>query len=106
MKRMSDKRKAILEEKRGETEKMWGLFDYLWSKLPKQKKCQSCGGIIRGENLSLYWDHLLEKSKYPEFMLEEENIFFVCGDCHTQKTNGFPTPRHQMAIDRAKKLLL
>ena len=78
----------------------------LWSKLPKEKKCSSCGRRIYGENKPLYWDHLLERNKYPHLQYEEENMYFCCGECHTSKTNGWPKPNHKAAIEHAKQKFL
>lgn len=30
-------------------------------------------------------------------------MFFCCGECHTKKGNGFPTKKHQKAINKAKE---
>lgn len=96
------------EKDREEGARMWFFFSLLWSKLPKDKFCSSCGTPIWGENKSYYWDHLLEwkKDEYAHLKYEEENMYFCCGDCHTKKTNGFPTPKHKEAIEEAKKKLL
>lgn len=99
------RRKLTEEEKMDnklEAEKMWNFFLYLWEKI-KVKRCWACKKPIYGECLSIYFDHLLEKSVYEELKYEEENIFFCCGDCHTRKGNGFPHPVHAEAIEKAKQ---
>ena len=98
-------KKIPLQEK--PPSKMWEFFQQLWEKLPKKKTCWSCGCVIYGENSSLYWDHLLEKGleRYKHLAFEEKNMFFCCGECHQKKTNGFPTEKHQEAIDNAKQKL-
>lgn len=78
----------------------------LWNKMPKTKQCRSCGQKIWGEFSTVYFDHLLPKKKYPEFAFEEKNIYFCCGLCHNKKENGFPTPSHKEAIEKARKLLI
>jgi hypothetical protein len=90
----------------GEIDKMREFFNSLWEKLPKVKKCRACGKRIFGENLTIYWDHLLEKEIFPQFKYEPKNMFFCCPDCHTEKSNGFPKPLHLQAIEKAKKELL
>lgn len=82
-------------------EKMYALFDLHWDTHP-DKKCESCGKQLWGENLTIYHDHLLEKSVYPEFMYEIDNLFLVCLDCHTKKPSK-PTEKHLEAIEQAKK---
>lgn len=77
----------------------------LWKKMPYTKKCRSCGTKIWGEFLTLYFDHLLPKKKYPKFEFEEKNIYFCCGECHSKKENGFPTVNHKNAMEKAKELI-
>lgn len=88
------------------TWEMHNFFEELWGQLPKIKKCWSCGKRIYGENLSIYWDHLLPKEIYPELKYNKENMFFCCSECHDLKTRGFPTKKHQEAIERAEMELL
>lgn len=85
-----------------ETEKQWELFQEMWKELPDRKKCWSCDKPVYGQNKPLYWDHLLEKSKYPELRYEKKNLFFCCGDCHQKKNMGWPTQKHKEAIENAK----
>lgn len=82
-------------------EKMYALFDLHWDTHP-DKKCESCGKQLWGENLTIYHDHLLEKSVYPELMYAIDNLFLVCLDCHTKKPSK-PTENHLEAIEQAKK---
>lgn len=63
---------------------------------------------VSGEKLpkkfsTIFFDHLLERSKYPELEFEEENIILCTGDEHTKKSNGFPLPKHQELINKAKE---
>lgn len=81
------------------------LIQKWWDEM-KDRRCQACGKKIWGENKTLYWDHLLDKAKYPEFDLEKNNHFFCCWDCHTEKGNGFPKPKHLEAIEKAKEQFL
>lgn len=50
------------------------------------------------------FDHLLEKSTYPDIMYERWNIFICCFQCHGNKSNGFPGDKHKEAIERAKEI--
>ena len=105
LKRISDTRKALLEEKPKENPLHKWMYS-LWKSMPYKKFCKSCGTPIYGEFSTLYFDHLLEKKMYPEFTFEEKNIYFCCGNCHLSKTNGFPTENHKKAIEEAKSILL
>ena len=92
------------EEKQQQSEDiaaMWLLFEEHWEKKPH--RCENCDVQIYGENKSLYHDHLLEKSKYKELKYEIDNLYLVCADCHTRKTNGSISVRYQKAINNAKK---
>ena len=94
------KKKAV--EKKEYTNKDFKMFFDIWNK--RKQYCESCGKWLGNEPLSIFFDHLLEKSIYEELALIEENIFLCCGECHTKKTNGFPTTQHLTAINKAKQL--
>ena len=102
MKKISDKQKLKNELKKEETRKLhsWFLSD-IWEKRPHY--CEECNKWLGEEPLSIFFDHLIEKSSYPEFTYEINNIFLCCGECHTRRTNGFPYPKHKKAIEEAKK---
>ena len=100
----STKQKIKDVEKREYTSKQFSMFYDIWAK--RRHYCESCGLWLGNEPLSIFFDHLLEKSKYEQFALMEENIFLCCSDCHTKKTNGFPTEKHKKAIENIKKKLL
>lgn len=100
----SAKQKVKDAEKKEYNSKQFNLFYDIWAK--RKHYCESCGLWLGNEPLSLFFDHLLEKSKHPKLALNEENIFLCCGDCHSKKTNGFPTENHLKAINKAKTQLL
>ena len=66
--------------------KMWNFFLEIWKK--RIHKCENCGRWLGNEPLSYMFDHLLEKSKYPDLKYEEEDIMLTCLECHDNKTNG------------------
>lgn len=97
------------DSKNEETEKQFKLFLEIWDERKNQdgqNYCEVTGKILPKEALSVYFDHLLEKSKYPQFRFDKRNIIIVDGQIHSQKTNGFPHPKHEELIDKAKKELL
>lgn len=100
----SAKQKIKDIKKKEYTNKQFEMFYNIWSK--RRHYCESCGLWLGNEPLSIFFDHLLEKSKYPEFALVENNIYLCCGECHTKKTNGFPTENHKKTIKNIKDLLL
>ena len=85
------------------------LFFEIWNERKHSdgyNYCEVTGEKLGLEPLSIYFDHLLEKSKYPQLRFVKENIIIVDGDVHTKKTNGFPLEKHKLLIEKAKELLL
>lgn len=89
----SIKRKVLMSD-------MVELFEVHWD-THKDRCCESCGVQLYSNNLC-YHDHLLPKSKYPELTLEIDNLFLCCMSCHNKKEMGFPTEKHNEAINNAK----
>lgn len=69
----------------GKTHQMREMFLDIWKKRPH--RCENCNAYLGSEPLSYMFDHVLEKSKYPDLRYEEENICMLCLDCHSDKTN-------------------
>lgn len=89
------------EALKGYIEKRNAFFESIWSKRPH--KCVSCNKYLGKEPLSYMFDHLLEKSKYPELEFEEMNIAIVCLECHDNKTRGFPSKILQDLIKKVRE---
>lgn len=69
--------------------------------------CQECGCKLGKEPLTLYFHHLLPKSKYPKFRHTPENIMILCADCHVQaETDIDKVPKAKARTQEAVKLLL
>jgi 5-methylcytosine-specific restriction endonuclease McrA len=103
--KVSAKQKIKNNSKAEQTQLRKKMFLDIWSKLTK-KNCWSCNAYLGEEPLSIFFDHLVEKSKHPELDLVKENIYICCVDCHTKKTMGNPTEAHKKAIKEAKLKLL
>jgi 5-methylcytosine-specific restriction endonuclease McrA len=73
------------------------LFMSIWEK--RIHRCQHCGDSLGSEPRSYMFDHILEKSKYPQLSLEEENIWMVCMSCHDNKTRGIISEKYQEKIN-------
>ena len=82
-------------------EQMFLFFKELWKK--RRHNCENCGKWLGNEPLSYMFDHVLEKSKYPQLILEEDNIMFLCLECHDSKTRGFITEKIRAKIEELKK---
>lgn len=104
LKKVSKKGVEKIVSRVAEMKLMHEAFYTFWNSRPH--RCQSCGCSLGDVLHSYHVDHLLEKSKYPEFKLEPLNFYLVCLTCHNSKTNGKPTENHRLAIENAKKLLL
>lgn len=107
MKRTKLKKKNITIEERQirimEAHRQEVFFMTIWNK--RIHRCGNCGKWLGNEPNLMFFDHLLEKSMFPEFKWEEMNIFLACPICHANKTNGFPGVKHQEAINKMKELL-
>lgn len=89
------------------TERLQGIHEWMlgmWEDMPQPRRCKSCNTRIYGAFKSMYFDHLLDKSKYPEYDVKESNIYFCCAQCHWLKNNGFPTEKHLAEMKKALDL--
>ena len=75
------------------------FFMSIWNGRPH--KCEHCGKSLGSEPRSYMFDHLLEKSKYPDLKYEPENILLVCLECHDNKTRGNISEKYQEKINFA-----
>ena len=102
------KKKPVSAEKIKERDILRGedkaFYERIWANRPHF--CQVCSTWLGNTFNRMFPDHLLEKSKYPQFRHTEENIALVCPTCHGCKTNGHPKTKHVLLIEEAKKLLL
>ena len=104
LKKVSEKKKTEDPQiKKDQQEEDWKFYMELWNERPK--KCEVCGvPFFTEEPRSYYFEHLLEKSKYPELRHEKENVAFTCWESHGVKTNGHPKPKHLELINKAKEI--
>jgi len=82
-------------------QEMFDFFKALWNK--RKHECENCGKWLGKEPLSYMFDHLLEKSKYPQLTLEEDNIMLVCLQCHDEKSRGFASEKVRERIEKVKE---
>ena len=101
--RKKSKQQGVSSEKSSaDLDKMWEMFHKIWKERPHN--CQVCNAYLGKEPKNYMFDHLLEKSKYPDLKYFERNILLVCGDCHACKTDGHPKPKHLDAIIIVKEI--
>lgn len=77
------------------------FFLQIWEKDSKHE-CENCGKWLGKEPLSYMFDHLLEKSKYPDLAKEHDNIMILCLECHDNKTRGFLTDLIRQKIEKVR----
>lgn len=86
---LTSKKSSLLSQKLDKSSskflEMRQFFLSIWKK--KAHRCENCDAQLGNEPLSYMFDHVLEKSKYPNLRYEEENICMLCLDCHSDKTN-------------------
>jgi len=100
IKKVSKKGLIKKKEKKELLAKDWEFYLSLWNSRPHI--CQSCEIPLGDEPRTYMFDHLIEKQNREDLRHEEGNIFICCLECHSLKTNGFPTGRHGRAILKAK----
>jgi hypothetical protein len=101
LKKYSAKKKEQWAEEKKEKEKMWNFFMEIWKERPHRSEVSD--QWLGNEPLTIFFDHLLEKEKYPEIKYEKWNIALVTWSEHDAKGNGFPLPKHQQLIDEARE---
>ena len=92
-----------------ELEKMWNMFKEIYEerKSPDGKVYSQLSGIFIPDSEHSYnFDHLCEKSLYPELKFEKANILIVTADEHAAKGGGAQHSNYQYYINKAKKELL
>lgn len=86
LKRMSNKRKEKLEAEKQQLIDDKKFYMEIWSERPHV--CSCCNKYLGKEPLTVYFDHILEKSKYPELRHNKLNIWLLCMECHDNKSRG------------------
>lgn len=81
------KKSSKPSEKLDKSSLMRQFFMRFW-KENKQHVCEVCNKHLGDEPRTYMFDHVLEKSKYPELAFVEENIMYLCLGCHDEKTRG------------------
>ncbi len=90
--------KDQIVRKKDESTRMWELFMEIWNERPHFSEVSGDG--LGPEPSTVNFDHLLEKSKYPEVKYEKWNIALVTWEEHDAKGNG-QFPKHNELIAKA-----
>lgn len=85
MKSQKERRLERQRKKKEDSEKMWELFKSIWQKRPHYSELS---WIPLGREISsVYFHHILPKSKYEEAKFDEENIILLTTDEHGNVEN-------------------
>lgn len=78
------------------------FYSSIWDS--REHKCFNCNCSLGGEPLTLFFDHILEKSRFPDLRYEQDNIMLLCPDCHYNKTNAYYSEKiKQKILETAEK---
>ncbi len=77
---------TVRRERISQRNKDWEFYISIWDE--RLHICENCSCSLGSEPLTIFFDHILEKSKHPALRYEKNNIWLLCWECHTNKTNG------------------
>lgn len=95
------KTEAEIQEKKEQRERDWEFYQSIWEE--RKHQCEVCDERLVGEPLTVYFDHIIEKSQRNDLRYEKDNIALVCWNCHSNKTNGNIWPKYQEIINKTKE---
>lgn len=85
MKKISQKQREKNKEKKKLNEIMLSVFMDIWHK--RRHYSEISGRWLGKEPLTIFFHHILPKSKYPDAMFDEENIILLTVDEHGKVEN-------------------
>lgn len=88
MKKISEKQKKKIEERKKITARMMSVFMDVWH--VRRHYSEVSGRWLGKEALSIFFHHILPKEKWPEAIFDEENIILLTFEEH-QKVEQDPT---------------
>lgn len=94
--------KHLLDDLKKDIEEMQQFFLQIWKK--RTHKSEVSGDYLGSEALSVFFHHILPKSKYPESALDEENIILLTLLEHEQVENDMY--RYEEVNKRREQLIL
>ncbi len=82
MKRISDKQREKLAEKKKIQAIMHSIFMDIWNE--RKHNSEISGRWLGKEALTTFFHHILPKSKYPDAIFDAENIILLTSDEHAK----------------------
>lgn len=86
IKKISEKRKAKIEEERELRRKEYEMFEEIWKE--RGPRSEISGKFLGREAKSIYFHHCLPKSRYPEYRLDKRNIIILSFEEHQNVENN------------------
>ena len=81
----------------------------IWTKR-RDHRCENCGKPLGNTPFSYMFDHILEKGnkKYEFLKYNEDNLIYLCLECHDKKSRRFITDliRERIELIKTKYNLL
>ena len=99
MKSQKKRREDKKEEKEREKEMMWKVFEEIWSERPHYSEVSWTS--LGKEISSVFFHHILPKSKYKEAMFDKDNIILLTWDEHSSVESN-PTKYEEINKRRQK----
>lgn len=91
-------------EDKQEYVKLLSFYKQIWE---ERKHYSEVSGEWLGDVPKLiFFEHLLEKSAYPQFKYERRNVILCTANEHHLKSGGYPLEKHKELINKAKKELI
>ena len=85
MRRISEKQKKVLEERKKDTIRQFNFFITIWGK--RDHRSEISKRYLGKEALSVFFHHILPKENYPQARYDENNIILVTFDEHQKVEN-------------------
>lgn len=104
-KKISDKTRRT-QEARKEQRKDYPEFYQKHIEIARKKCCEECGGRLEGNANNIA--HVIQKSTNPETATDDNNILYLCQNCHTRYDRNLRVRQEmqvmKLAIQRFKLL--
>lgn len=88
MKKITQKQRSKIQERKAFQAMMFSVFMDVWYE--RRHNSEVSGKWLGKEALTIFFHHILPKSKYPEAALDKDNIILLSFDEH-QKVEQDPT---------------
>lgn len=102
IKKISDKTRRT-REARAEQRKDYPKFYQKHIEIASKMDCEECGKKLQGSSTEIC--HILSKEKNPEIATNDNNIIYLCWECHTKFDHSRASRRKMNVFDWAQQRL-